>query len=113
MPQELPKLSGITQALATPERQFEAMILKSTGVELPPGPQSVLSKVQRGLEVGNPPKVEQFLPPAPKPETILAKLPPLPKLEEVLPRGEKPSEVGKKGYELAKEEPKAGYVMSR
>jgi hypothetical protein len=106
MPQELPKLSGITQALATPEKQFEAMILKATGVELPPGPQSVLFKVQQGFEVGNPPKAEQFLPPAPKLEKILAKLPPLPKLEEVLPRVEKP-------YELAKEAPKAGYVMSR
>jgi len=107
MPQELPKLSGITKRLVAPEAQFEGMVKKATGIELPPGPQSVLLKLQQGFEAGEVPKIEEVIPKAPKLEQILAKLPELPPLEQILPGG-------KKGYELAKEEPKkAGYVMSR
>ena len=112
---ELPKLSGITKVLITPEASFEKMVKDATKFELPPGPQSVLTKVQASVEAGEVPKAEDIIPAAPKIE--LPKLPALPKIEGMLPGGEKtsgeekPSEA--EGYELEKEVPEAGYVMSR
>jgi hypothetical protein len=84
-PQELPKLSTLTQLLATPEVQFESMV-KSAGIELPPGPQSTLLKIQTSIEAGKPPSPEALMPKAPKLEEILGKLPKLPKLEEMIPK---------------------------
>jgi hypothetical protein len=80
-PQELPKISTITQLLAAPEVQFENMA-KNIGIELPPGPQSTLLKIQTSIEGGKIPAPESFIPKTPKIEEILGKLPTLPKLEE-------------------------------
>ncbi|MFQ6076357.1 MAG: hypothetical protein ACE5Z5_09540 [Candidatus Bathyarchaeia archaeon] len=88
---ELPKLSGITKALTTPEAGFEKMVRDAVKVELPPGPQSILLKFQESIEAGNAPKVEEVLPEAPKVE--LPKLPPLPKIEEALAKLPKPPEL--------------------
>jgi len=87
-PQELPKISTFTQLLATPEVQIESMA-KSAGIELPPGPQSTLLKIQSSIEAGKAPAPEAILPKAPKIEEILGKLPTLPtlpKLEEMVPK---------------------------
>jgi hypothetical protein len=112
-PQELPKISAFTQLLATPESQFESMV-KSAGLELPPGPQSTLLKIQGSIEAGKAPAPEAFMPRAPKLQEILGKLPALPPLPgaggEGKAGGEKKAE-----YQLSgeKEKPKIGYVMSR
>jgi len=85
MPQEPPKISGITQRLKLPETRFESMVKKATGVELPLGPQSLMLKVQQGFEAGKPPAIEEVIPAAPKLEAILERLPELPKLEGASP----------------------------
>ena len=90
MAQELPKLSGVTQRLKVPEARFESMVKKATGVELPPGPQSVLLKVQRGVEVGKPPAIEEIVPTPPKLEAILERLPELPAESSEFERSGKP-----------------------
>lgn len=109
MPQELPKISGVTRRLIIPEGRFESMVKKATGLELPPGPQSVLLKVQRGVEVGKPPAVEEVIPEPPKLEAILERLPELPKMEGVLEGIEKKVTEEK---EVAEEKvvTKAGYT---
>jgi len=61
------------------------MVKKSTGVELPPGPQSILLKMQGSFEAGKLLSPEEVIPAAPKLEGVLAGLPALPKLEEVAP----------------------------
>jgi len=78
---ELPKISTFTQILAMPEIQFESMA-KSAGVELPPGPQSTLLKLQSSIEAGQVPSLEAVIPKAPKLTEILGKLPTLPPLPE-------------------------------
>lgn len=104
----LPKLSGITSTLSTPEAQFEKMVREAAEIELPEGPLTMLTKMGRRLESGNNPMPE--LPGAPKIEQILARLPELPKLPE-LPIG-KTGEEPEMGYQAAKEEKvtKRGYV---
>jgi hypothetical protein len=81
---ELPKLSAFTKLLAFPEEQFESMA-KSAGVELPPGPQSTLLKIQMAMEEGRAPTPEEVLPKAPKLEEVLGKLPALSSIERLLP----------------------------
>jgi len=76
---ELPKISTFTQILAMPEIQFENMA-KSAGVELPPGPQSTLLKLQSSIEAGQTPSPEALLSKVPKVEEVLSKLPKLPPL---------------------------------
>jgi len=110
-PQELPKISTFTQLLATPETQFESMVREALKVELPPGPQSTLLKLQTSLEAGKSPTPEALVPKAPKLPEVLGKLPTLPKLEDILPNLEKKAEYQLYGAE--KEKPKTGYVMSR
>lgn len=83
---ELPKLSSLTQLLATPEVQLENMV-KAAGVEVPPGPQSTLFRLQSSIEAGKAPSPEAILPKAPKLPEVLGKLPTLPKLEEIIPTG--------------------------
>ncbi|MBS7635781.1 hypothetical protein KEJ37_00305 [Candidatus Bathyarchaeota archaeon] len=110
-PQELPKISSFTQLLAAPETQFESLVKEALKVELPPGPQSTLLKLQTSLEAGKAPSSEAVVPKAPKLPEVLGKLPTLPKLEDILPSVEKRGEYQLSG---AKEEkPKTGYVMSR
>jgi len=79
MAPQLPKLSQLTKMLMTPEMQFEQMV-KSAGIELPPGPQSVLYKLQTSFELGETPSFEELMPKAPKIEDILGRLPKLPPL---------------------------------
>ncbi|MEM4701669.1 MAG: hypothetical protein QXZ51_05955 [Candidatus Bathyarchaeia archaeon] len=110
-PQELPKISTFTQLLATPETQFESMVKEAFKVELPPGPQSTLLKLQASLEAGRSSTPEALVPKAPKLTEILGKLPTLPKLEDILPGLERKAEYQLSGAE--KEKPKTGYVMSR
>ena len=81
MPQELPKISGITQKLKAPETQFESVVKEATGIELPTGPQSMVLKLQEGFEVGKAPVIEEAIPKIPPLEAILGKFPALPKLE--------------------------------
>ncbi len=109
-PQELPKISSFTQLLAAPEAQFESLVKEALKVELPPGPQSTLLKLQTSLEAGKAPTPEALVPRAPKLTEVLGKLPTLPKLEDVLPGLEKKAEYQPSGAE--KEKPKIGYVMS-
>lgn len=88
---ELPKLSNITARLAEPEARFESMIKQATGFAPPPGPQSLLLRIQEAFEAGKAPELptpEAFRA-APKVEEVLAKLPALPalpKLEEIVPK---------------------------
>lgn len=110
-PQELPKISSFTQLLATPETQFESMVKEALKVELPPGPQSTLLKLQAFIESGKALSPEAVVPKAPKLPEILGKLPTLPKLEDILPGTERKAEYQLSGAE--KERPKTGYVMSR
>ena len=105
-PEGLPKLSGITSTLATPEAQFEKMVKEAAKIELPEGPLTMLTKFQKSLEAGNNPELPE-LPELPKIEEALGRLPGLPKLPG-LPMMGKTSE-----YELTKEEPSAGYILSR
>lgn len=83
---ELPKLSGITKALITPEAGFEKMVKDAVKVELPPGPQSIFLKFQKSVEAGDSPNVDEIVPKA----LELPKLPPLPKIEEALAKLPKP-----------------------
>ncbi|MEM4480862.1 MAG: hypothetical protein QXG58_06440 [Candidatus Bathyarchaeia archaeon] len=112
-PQELPKISTFTQLLATPEAQFENMVKEALKVELPPGPQSTLLKLQGSIEAGKAP--EAFMPRAPKLQEILGKLPALPPLPQLGAGGEGETGEKKAEYQLSgeKEKPKTGYVMSR
>ena len=81
-PEGLPKLSGITSTLATPEAQFEKMVREAAKIELPEGPLSILTKLQKSFEAGNNPGLPE-LPELPKVEEILGGLPELPKLPEL------------------------------
>jgi len=45
-----PKLSVVTGFLAAPEENFEATVRDATGIEIPPGPQSMLKTVQESVE---------------------------------------------------------------
>lgn len=51
-PKGLPSLSGITGMLVTPENAFQSMVKTALKVDLPPGPQSMLLKLQKGFELG-------------------------------------------------------------
>jgi len=81
MPQELPKLSTLTQVLMTPEAQFEKMVRGAAKIELPPGPQSALFDLQTKFEVGKPPMPEEAA------KTVLARLPKLEGLPAVFGGG--------------------------
>ena len=83
---ELPKLSGITKALITPEAGFEKMVKDAVKVELPPGPQSIFLKFQKSVEGGDAPNVDEIVPKG----LELPKLPSLPKIEEALAEFPKP-----------------------
>jgi len=74
-PEGLPKISGLTRALTTPEVQFERVVKEATKVELPTGPLSILTRMQESLEAGKTPE----LPETPGLEGVLARLPELPK----------------------------------
>jgi len=89
--------------LATPEVQLESMVKKSTGVELPPGPQSILFKMQGSFEAGKLLSPEEVIPAAPKLEGVLAGLPALPKLEGAL-GGEEKAESFERSGKTAEEE---------
>ncbi len=82
---ELPKLSTFTKLLATPETYFENMVKNAFKLELPPGPQSTLLKIQESLEAGRALAPEEFMPRAPVFSEILSKLPTLPTLPEIGP----------------------------
>jgi len=75
---ELPKLSALTQVLATPETMFENMVKSSLGIELPPGPHSTLLKLQTSIEAGSIPSPETIIPK--RVENVLSKIPLVPKL---------------------------------
>lgn len=92
LPQNLPKFSGFTSTLSTPEKQLETMLKETLGIELPPGPSAMVMKFQRSLETGSTPEFPEFpgmpglpseLPQPPSPQGILAKLPKIPGLPEL------------------------------
>jgi hypothetical protein len=85
---ELPKLSAFTQLLAMPESYFEGAVRDALKVEIPPGPQSTLLKVQQSVEAGRAPELEEVLPRVSKLEEALSRLPRLPPLEELAPKAE-------------------------
>lgn len=86
MPQELPRLSSITEKLMAPEAQFEAMVERATGFRPPPGPQSVLFSLQRSFEAGRAPELPRLgLPSPPRLEAVLERLPRPPAVEEAAP----------------------------
>lgn len=99
---ELPKLSQFTRVLATPEEYFENTVKSSLNIEVPPGPMSVLFKLQTAVESGELPQIERIIPLArvPRLQDILASIPKLPPV---------PAEVAPKAEERAKAEapPKA------
>lgn len=87
---QLPRLSEITRQLTAPETQFESMVKQSLGIQLPPGPMSVILNIQRSIEGAAPtqqprlPRLEEILPrlPSPAPEqTAPEEKPPTEKLE--------------------------------
>jgi len=77
---ELPKLSQFTRVLATPEEYFENTVKSSLNIEVPPGPMSVLFKLQTAVESGELPQIERIIPLArvPRLQDILASIPKLP-----------------------------------
>jgi hypothetical protein len=86
----LPRLSAITQILAQPEIAFEATVKQTLGIDIPPGPQSVLLRLQRDFEAGRSPDIpglaSQFAPP--RPEAIIQRLPRIPSLSDIMPTTE-------------------------
>lgn len=89
---EIPKLSQFTKVLATPEEYFENTVKSALNIEIPPGPMSMILKVQTALEKGELPAIERILPAVkpPKLQEILASIPKLPELPPVVeaPRAE-------------------------
>jgi hypothetical protein len=83
----LPRLSTITQVLAQPEIAFEATVKQAMGIDIPPGPQSVLLRLQRDFEAGRSPDIagvaRQFTPP--RPEVLIQRLPRVPSISEIMP----------------------------
>jgi hypothetical protein len=61
----LPKLSVMTKMFTSPEEMFEKTVKDALKVELPPGPMSVLFKIQESIEAGKPPAFETLLPKLP------------------------------------------------
>lgn len=88
MSMELPKLSAFTKILTTPEQQFEQMVRSTLNIELPPGPQSVLLRLQESFETGRAPEIADVIPKPPRAEQVLARIPrppELPVIAEVRP----------------------------
>jgi len=103
LPKELPRISQFTSLLASLETQFESMVRGATEAEVPPGPQSMLLKIQRILEAGEE-----------RPKISIPSLPPLPpedEEEEVLEEGEVPPAKGEVAEETQREE--GVYAMLR
>jgi|GEM_PF-4634314 hypothetical protein len=86
----LPRLSAITQILAQPEMAFETTVKQALGIDIPPGPQSVLLRLQRDFETGRSPDIagiaREFTPP--RPEVLIQRLPRVPSIQEIMPTTE-------------------------
>lgn len=84
----LPRLSTITQMLSQPEIAFETTVKQAMGIDIPPGPQSVLLMLQRDFEAGRAPDIagvaRQFTPP--RPEILMQRLPRVPSISEIIPQ---------------------------
>jgi len=106
VPKGLPKISQFTSVLANPESQFEKMVKDVVKVELPEGPQSMLTRFQQAFELG---EVAPEIPELPKIEQILGRFPELPKLPE-LPMAGGLGEEPRPGYQPEKERTKRGYI---
>jgi hypothetical protein len=74
--------------LAQPEIAFETTVKQAMGIDIPPGPQSVLLMLQRDFETGRAPDIagvaRQFTPP--KPEILIQRLPRVPSISEIIPQ---------------------------
>ncbi|MEM2195208.1 MAG: hypothetical protein QW803_12170 [Candidatus Methanomethylicia archaeon] len=95
---DLPKISQFTKVLATPEEYLENIIKSTMGVEVPPGPQSVLLKIQTAIEKGEMPSIERFIPTikAPRLQDILSSIPKIPEIQtEVVQKTEEIQKVRK------------------
>jgi len=83
----LPRLSTITQILAQPEIAFETTVKQALGIDVPPGPQSILLRLQRDFEAGRSPDIagiaREFTPP--RPEVLIQRLPRVPSIQEIMP----------------------------
>jgi hypothetical protein len=86
----LPRLSTITQILAQPEIAFETTVKQALGIDVPPGPQSILLRLQRDFEAGRSPDIagiaREFTPP--RPEVLIQRLPRVPSIQEIMPTTE-------------------------
>jgi len=87
---ELPKLSQFTKVLAAPEEYFEGLVKSTLGVEVPPGIQSIILRLQTSIESGEGLAPEKFIRGIPLPrlslpklEEVLAKFPELPELPAI------------------------------
>ncbi|MEM4429656.1 MAG: hypothetical protein QXM08_00650 [Thermofilaceae archaeon] len=103
---ELPKLSQFTRVLATPEEYFERAAKSSLNIELPPGPMSMLLKLQTALETGEAPRIERVLPAIRPPglQEILASIPKLPELPAPAEAAPAPVTVEKRPVTVEKRE---------
>jgi hypothetical protein len=72
--------------LAQPEIAFETTVKQAMGIDIPPGPQSVLLMLQRDFEAGRAPDIagvaRQFTPP--RPEILIQSLPRVPSISEII-----------------------------
>ncbi|MEM1697555.1 MAG: hypothetical protein QXG48_02755, partial [Thermofilaceae archaeon] len=57
---ELPRISQFTKILAAPEEMFENAVRSLLNIEIPPGPQSVLLRLQTSIESGGIPAPESI-----------------------------------------------------
>ncbi|MEM4667367.1 MAG: hypothetical protein QW498_08720 [Thermofilum sp.] len=77
---EPPRLSAITKVLAYPEQQFERTVKSLFNIELPPGPQSMLLRLQEHFESGAAPELREVLPGVRALEELIARFPRVPPL---------------------------------
>ncbi|MEM1820347.1 MAG: hypothetical protein QXU64_02015 [Thermofilaceae archaeon] len=96
MAMEPPRLSAITRILAYPEQQFERAVKSLLNIELPPGPQSTLLRLQERFESGAVPELREVLPGARAIEELIAmfpRVPPMPAAERAAAAPAGPGEV--------------------
>lgn len=58
---KVPELSKLTRPSSLPEAVFESMVKMISGINPPPGPQSVLLELQESFESGKPPRLQELI----------------------------------------------------
>lgn len=92
---ELPRISQFTKILAAPEEMFENTVRSLLNIEIPPGPQSVLLRLQTSIESGGIPAPESIAK-ALGIGDVLARIPRPPEIAEAAKETAKPAEVEKR-----------------